>query len=394
MKISMIDPSLFTPRYDDGLCEALAARGNDVTLIGRPMRETDAIVPRRYRYEPRFFRIGERLRPVLGDGRVGQIAKAADYALDARLGRLGSLAGDVAHFQWLPLAMVDKILLDRLAGRTALVHTVHNARPFHGEDRSGVQGRGYEALLRQFDLLIVHGDQTRETLLKQGIDPADIALVPHPPMTLREATAEDLAAVPRGTVPRILFFGTIRPYKGLDLLVQACLDLWRDGLDFELAIAGKPFMPVEAFLQAIHGGGFSERLVTDLGFLTEHRLDAHLRAADILAFPYREIDSSGAFLSALRYGAAMVTSDAGMFGDLPDAVATRFPAGNAPALAVALRQLIVDARRRQEAGEAARAHGQVMTGWDVAAAQTQEAYQIARERFAGRTGHTAGESAA
>lgn len=386
MKISMVDPSLFTPRYDDGLCEALAARGHDVTLLGRPMRDTDAIVPKCYRYDARFFRLGERLRPLLGDGRAGQVAKAADYALDARLGRIGALTGDVTHFQWLPFAMVDRVLLGRLADRTALVHTVHNARPFHGEDRSGVQGRGYEALLRQFDLLIVHGEQTRETLLKQGIDPEVIALVPHPPMKLREATADDLAAVPRGTVPRILFFGTIRPYKGLDLLVQACIDLWRDGLEFELAIAGKPFMPVDAFLQAIHGGGFGDRLVTDLGFLTEHRLDAHLRAADILAFPYREIDSSGAFLSALRYGAAMVTSDAGMFGDLPEDVATRFPAGNAQALAVALRQLVLDGRRRKEAGEAALAHGQVMTGWDVAAAQTEAAYEVARARFAARAG--------
>ena len=39
MKIAMIDPSLFTPRYDDGLCESVAARGHEVTLLGRPMRE-------------------------------------------------------------------------------------------------------------------------------------------------------------------------------------------------------------------------------------------------------------------------------------------------------------------------------------------------------------------
>lgn len=384
MKIAMVDPSLFTPRYDDGLCEALAARGNAVTLLGRPMRDTDAIIPKRYTYTPRFFRLGEKLRPLLGDGRLGQAAKAVDYAFDARIGRMDDVIGDVTHFQWLPFALADGWLLRRLAQRTALVHTVHNARPFHGDDRSGVQGRGYEALLRQFDMLIVHGEQTRDVLLAQGIDPEGIALVPHPPMKLRDAGEADLEAVPESSVPRILFFGTIRPYKGLDLLVQACIDLWRDGLEFDLSIAGKPFMPVEAFMQAIQGGGFGERLITDLGFLTEHRLDAHLRAADILAFPYREIDSSGAFLSALRYGAAMVTSDAGMFGELPEDVATRFPAGNAAALAVALRQLIIDERRRKEAAQAALSYGALLRGWDEAAEKTERAYEKARARFAAR----------
>jgi len=383
MKIAMIDPSLFTPRYDDGLCEAVAARGHDVTLLGRPMRPTDAIVPKRYSYQPRFFRLGERLRRVLGDGKLGQVAKAADYALDARLGSLRGLQADIAHFQWLPFAKADGWLLRRLVGKAALVHTVHNAQPFHGD--TGAQGRGYGALLRQFDALIVHGEPTRDALLAQGIEPDLIHIVPHPPMRLREAGAEDRAAVPKSDRPRILFFGTIRPYKGLDLLVQACLTLWReDGLDFELAIAGKPFMPVDAFTSAIHGGGFGDKLVTDLGFLTEHRLDAHLRAADIIAFPYRAIDSSGAFLSALRYGAAMVTSDAGMFGELPEDVASRFPAGNAEALTVALRQLLLDKKRRKQAGAAALAHGEAMAGWDKAAEQTEQAYVAARARFEAR----------
>lgn len=382
MKIAMVDPSLFTPRYDDGLCESIAARGHEVVLLGRPMRDTDAIVPKRYRYDPRFFRLGERLRPLLGEGKPGQAAKAADYLIDARLGSLRALESDVAHFQWLPFARADAALLRRLRGRTALVHTVHNANPYHGD--KSASAKGYLALLDQFDALIVHGEQTLDALLDQGHDRSKIHIVPHPPMRLREATPADLEAVPKSGLPRILFFGTIRPYKGLDLLVQACLTLWREGLAFELAIAGKPFMPVQAFLDAIQGGGFGDHLVTDLSFLTEHRLDAHLRAADILVFPYRTIDSSGAFLSALRYGAPMVTSDAGMFGELPAEVAARFPAGNAAALTATLRQLVADAGLRQEAGRAALLHGASLDGWDKAAEQTEAAYYDAIDRFRAR----------
>ena len=384
MKIAMLDPSLFTGRYDDGLCAALGARGHEVTLLGRPLRPTDALAPDHYRYVPRFFRLGERLRPLLGEGKVGQAVKAADYALDARIGSPRAFAGDVVHAQWLPFALADGWWLRRLAGRIALVHTVHNARPYHGDGTAAAQARGYGALLPRFDALVVHGEPTRDALIAQGIDPALIHIVPHPPMQLLQAGPQDRVAGPQDRAPRILFFGTIRPYKGLDLLVQACLTLWRSGLDFELAIAGKPFMPVEALLGAIRDGGFGDRLVTDLAFLSEPRLDAHLRAADILVFPYRAIDSSGAFLSALRYGAPMVTSDAGMFRDLPDDVAARFPAGDAGALADALRGLIGDPARRAAAGKAAMAYGAAASGWDRAARQTEAVYEAALARSATR----------
>lgn len=380
MKIAMVDPSLFTGRYDDGLCAALARAGHDVTLLGRPTRATDAIEPVGYRYVPRFFRLGERLRGLLGEGRAGQAAKGAGYAFDAAFGSLSALEGDVVHFQWLPLARVDAMWLRRLEGRAALVHTVHNATPFHGS--AAAQGRGYHGLLARFDALIVHGEPTRATLVAGGIDPARIHLVPHPPMQLATASAADRAAVPPPApgMPRILFFGTVRPYKGLDLLIDAALALWREGLAFELAIAGKPFMDMAPLLEPVRAAGFGDRLVSDLGFLPEGRLDAHLSAADIVAFPYRAIDSSGAFLSALRYGAAMITSDAGMFGELNAPRITQFPTGDAAGLRDGLRTLIRDGAARRRGGEGALALLRALPDWDEAARGTLAAYRAALAR--------------
>ncbi|HEY1124156.1 MAG TPA: glycosyltransferase family 4 protein [Sphingobium sp.] len=388
MKVAMLDPSLFTGRYDDSLCAALAQRGHDVRLLGRPMRETDAIIPRGYIYTPRFFQLGEAVRGLTGDGLLGKAVKAVEYSLDAIAGPLAALEADVIHAQWLPFALADGRLLARLRGRAALVHTVHNAQAFHGDATAAVQGRGYMALLPRFDALIVHGEATRAALEGRGIDMDRVHLVPHPPMQLTAATPEDLAAVPvkAPNVPRILFFGTIRPYKGLELLIDVAINLWKDGHNFELAIAGKPFMPVEAQFGKIRGAGFAHRLITDLGFLPESRLDAHLSRADIIAFPYRAIDSSGAFLSALGYGAAMVTSDAGMFGELSKGDVARFPAGDAIALTDALRLLVDDASARLRFAQAAKALDTRLGGWDQAAADTQRVYESALVRFATRKG--------
>jgi glycosyltransferase involved in cell wall biosynthesis len=362
MKVAMVDPSLFTGRYDDSLCAALADEGADVTLLARPMRPTDAIAPSGYRYNTRFFRRSEALRSRLGEGRAFRLLKAAEYAAACAVGSFEVLErADVAHFQWLPLAPADRLLLHRLKGRTALVHTVHNADAYHAD--AGVQGRGYRALLDLFDALIVHGDSTRRGLEAQGVQPHRIHVTPHPPMRLAAATSSDLAAIAEPRAPRLLFFGTIRPYKGIDVLIEACLSLWQAGREFELAIAGKPFMDIAPLLDRVRDAGFGDRLVTDLGFLTEPRLDAHMMKADAIIFPYRQIDSSGAFLSALHHGKAMVTSDAGMFAALPDDVAVRTPAGNPTALAQALLRLLESPAIRQTAGAAARAYGESMGSW-------------------------------
>ncbi|MCI4589008.1 glycosyltransferase family 4 protein [Sphingobium sp. BYY-5] len=374
MKVAMLDPSLFTGRYDDSLCAALAGQGAQVTLLGRPMRTTDAITPQGYSYLPHFFRCSEALRARIGEGRAFRLAKAAEYGLACALGDLAPLtATDLVHVQWLPLAPADGLMLKRLKGHTALVHTVHNADAYHAD--AGLQGRGYRALLDLFDALVVHGDTTRDALVGQGIDPARIHVTPHPPMRLATATPEELVAIPAPAIPRLLFFGTIRPYKGVDLLIEACLQLWRAGQRFELALAGKPFMDVAPLIDAVAQAGFADRIITDFGFLTEGRLDAHMARADMLIFPYRHIDSSGAFLSALHHGKAMVTSDAGMFGQLPDGVAVRTPAGNAPALARALLPLIESTAIRQDYGARARSYGEEMGSWKDMAVATIGIYE-------------------
>lgn len=384
MKIAMLDPSLFTGRYDDGLCAALAHQGHDIALFGRPMRATDAITPFGYEYRPRFFRWSERLGGVLGDGGAFRAAKAIDYGITSLIGPIGRIArADVAHVQWMPLASADRHLLRRLKRRTALVHTVHNATPYHGGDRrSAIQGRGYRALLDEFDALIVHGAATHDALIAQGISPSVLHVVPHPPMRLKLADAATMADVPDPVLPRILFFGTIRPYKGFDLLVQACLALWKAGLKFQLAVAGKPFMDVQPLFGRVEREGFGGNVLFDLGFLKEDRLDAHLRKADIIAFPYRSIDSSGAFLSALHYGKAMVASDAGMFRSLPlsddgEPAVALAQAGSAPALAEALLPLIESAAMRQSAGARARALGTHLGNWEDMAVRTAEVYRQA-----------------
>lgn len=134
-------------------------------------------------------------------------------------------------------------------------------------------------------------------------------------------------------------------------------------------------MDIAPLLDSVHAAGFGDRLILDLGFLAEQRLDAHMKKADILVFPYRHIDSSGAFLSALHHGKAMVTSDVGMFASLPEEVAVRSPAGNARALAQALLPLVESATIRQALGAQAQTYGDSMGNWKDMALATIAIYR-------------------
>lgn len=379
MKIAMVDPSLFTGRYDDSLSTALADGGARVELLARPMRATDAIVPQNYGYVPAFFRQSEALRPLLGEGRMFRAVKAGEYLLQTA-GRLDFLrSADVLHWQWLPLPQVDALVLRRLCRaslRPALVHTVHNASAYHGD--SGAQGRGYRALLDHFDRLIVHGEETRAALVAQGLDKRRIRIVPHPPMELAQASEADRNELAAARLPRLLFFGTLRPYKGFDVLIAACLAAWRSGAQFELAVAGKPFMDIRPLLAEVRTAGFGERLILDLDFLKEQRLDAHLRAANMIVFPYRHIDSSGAFLSALHYGKPMLCSAVGMFAGLPDGVML-VPPGDARALAESITRLSGNPALRDDFGARALALRSRLCDWSEAAARTQAVYDEAIE---------------
>lgn len=378
----MIDPSLFTGRYDDSLCAAIGEQGHDVTLFGRPLRHTDAFRPRSYRYSKRYFRISETLRPLIGEGAPFRAIKAAEYMADSLIGPAPK--ADVVHYQWLPFAPADRQILRRLSkAGVPLVHTVHNATAYHGD--AAIQGRGYAALLARFDALIVHGETTRGALMGQGIAADRIAVVPHPPMQLAPSTEQSRAAVPQPARPRVLFFGTIRPYKGLDILLDACIALWKNGANFELAVAGKPFMDVSPLFNRVRALGFGDYLRTDLGFLEESRLTAWIESADILVFPYRHIDSSGAFLSTLHHGKATICTRTGMIGTLPpdpqgNPAVLLIPPEDAPALAHSLLPLIESAAIRREMGARAAALGQRLGNWNEAGSLTVDVYRQAQVR--------------
>jgi glycosyltransferase involved in cell wall biosynthesis len=368
MRVHVVDPSAYTPPYDHALCRALALAGTQVTLVTSEFAYADAPVPDGYDRVDAFYR---HARGAPGS-RLRLAAKLVEHVPDMlRYRRLAERAQpDVVHFQWLTVQPLDVHVLPR----RPLVLTAHDLLP--REPRPG-QLRAQRKLYDAVDAIIVHSDYGRRQLVEQAqVDEAKVHVVYHGAFA-HLALTPDAAPLPpelAGSDRRIvLFFGLIRPYKGLDVL----LDAWRalDPPDAELWVVGRPRGVDTAPLRATAPASvrFAERFVSD------RELPALFRRADLVVLPYKRtqrFDQSGVLFTALAFGKAIVLSDIGGFSEIAAAGAAKLvPPGDAGALAESLGSLLGDeAERRALEGAAASAAGGPYS-WDEAARRTLGVYQ-------------------
>jgi glycosyltransferase involved in cell wall biosynthesis len=356
--VHVVDPAAYTPPYDDALCRALAAAGADVELLTAPFAHGATPPARGYRRREVFYRAAAAMR----GARLRRLVRLAEHVPEMLAYRRAARAADVVHFQWLPIQPLDVHLLPR---RAPVVLTAHDVLP--REPRPG-QLAAQRRLYQRVDAVVVHTDHGRQRLLEEvGVPAERVHVIPHgvlePPAGEPGLLPPELHDDGR---PVVLFFGLIRPYKGLDLLLEA----WREVAGAQLWIAGMPRIDLaELRSEAPPGVQWVTRYVTDA------EMAGLLRRADLLVLPYREIDQSGVAFAGLGAGTPLLLSDAGGFPELAATGAARlFPAGDARALGAALTELLADPAALAAMGAAARAAAAGERSWTRIAALTLELY--------------------
>jgi glycosyltransferase involved in cell wall biosynthesis len=369
MRAHVVDPSAFTPPYDHALCAALARAGVDVELVTSRFLYGPVPAPDGYLRRELFYRRA----PGAAGSRRRRAAKLLEHVPDMlRYRALARSSADVVHFQWLDVQWLDGYLLPPLP----VVLTAHDLLP--REPRPGqaaAQRRLYDAV----DALVVHSAYGRAQLVEAlGVSPEKVHVVPHGAFEhLARQPAElplpeELRAV---EAPVVMFFGLLRPYKGLDVLLEA----WRGISGAELWIVGRPRMPVEplrAQVDGLRGAAGPVKLVPR--FVSDAELSAFFRRADIVVLPYsrtERFDQSGVLATALAFGKPLVASDLGGCGEVAAAGAARLVApGDPGALHRTLSDLLGDPSAREELAAGARRAAQGPYSWDEAARRTVRLY--------------------
>jgi glycosyltransferase involved in cell wall biosynthesis len=108
-----------------------------------------------------------------------------------------------------------------------------------------------------------------------------------------------------------LFIGLIRPYKGVDVLLEAAAGL-PEGSDWLVVVAGEPWGKLGAELeQHAASRGLEGRVRLDLGWVPEDRLADLMDAADLLVLPYRRGSQSAVAPMGLARGVPVLATDVG-----------------------------------------------------------------------------------
>ena len=172
--------------------------------------------------------------------------------------------------------------------------------------------------------IFVHTEQMRRELIEEfGVPEKRITTVPFginnavPNTRLTGAEAKQRLGI-RETDKAMLFFGRIKPYKGIEYLIDAFRLLLRTRQDYRLIIAGR----------ADTGDSYWKSLLNDVRdytqrgsaiiipeFIPDHETEVYFKAADVLVLPYRRIYQSGVLFLGFSFGLPALVADVGSLRD-------------------------------------------------------------------------------
>jgi len=234
---------------------------------------------------------------------------------------------ELVHAQWwsYPLAIpyISIFTICKSRGKQVLL-TVHNVEPHE----QNVVTRFLNSLVYRFaDEYVVHSETNKSQFSrKEGIDPDRIHVISHPtigPEPTGVSKAEALSELELSPdCNTVLFFGNIRPYKGLSSLIRMIDSINKDH-DVELLVAGKCWGKWETYdelIQRLDLGGAVHRYP---GFIPETQLEYFFAAADVVALPYDHFDAqSGVAGLANHFETVSVGYDVGGLAQQVDVVAS------------------------------------------------------------------------
>ncbi|MGN6274579.1 MAG: glycosyltransferase family 4 protein [Solirubrobacterales bacterium] len=361
MKVQLVDPSAFTPPYDRALAAALARAGAEVELLTTRFLYGPVPPAEGYEVDERFYRRSA-ARGLSARGRLP--FKTAEHLGDMLRFRRDA-AADVVHYQWLTIPGLDVRLLSPLRPRVMTAHYILPPRPSRRAVRSA------RRLFDSMDAVVAHSEHGAARLRGEvGLDPSKVRVIPHGAFDYLTRLPEEKPLPAElegaeGTV--VLSFGLLRPYKGIENLLEA----FRRVPDAELWIVGNPRVDVGP-LRELAGGRV--RFVTR--FVEDAEIPAIFRRADLVVLPYLDAEQSGVLYTGLAFGKPLLLSAVGGFPEVAETGAARLvPPGDTAALASALEELTSDAAARAELSAAATRAAAGPFSWDEAARRTLDLYR-------------------
>jgi D-inositol-3-phosphate glycosyltransferase len=372
--------------YVFGLAMALAAKNVGVEIVGSDEEDS----PEFHATPPLRF-LNLRGSAQLKAGKVKKIAGLLAYY--ARLLRYAATTpAPIFHILWNNrFESFDRTLLmlyfKMLGKRLSL--TAHNVNIRRRDGNDSLWNRlTLRFQYRMVDHLFVHTEKMKSELTDEfGVRDSAVTVITHPINDAFPDTDLTPAEAKRrlGLEPQekaILFFGRLRPYKGLEYLIQA-FQLLPQNSQHRLIIAGESKKGSEGYFEKIQSmigqDVAAGRILAKIEFIADDEAELYLKAADVLVLPYKEIFQSGVLFLAYSFGLPAIATDVGSFREAIVEGRTGFVARSCePAdLAATIQQYFASDLYRNLATERGRlkVYAQRHHSWEAAAGLTVRAYE-------------------
>lgn len=166
-------------------------------------------------------------------------------------------------------------------------------------------------VLSSANRFVVHTEVDKKNLLKRFPDtPAKVHLLPvfdhFPPPTI---------VLPRRAKLELLFFGFVRPYKGLDVLLEAMVHLEKD--DVQLSIVGEFWNGESEALKFIVDHEIAAKIEIVGRYVSNDEAAAYFTRCDVVVLPYHSATGSAVIPLAYHYGKPVIAT---RVGGVPDVV--------------------------------------------------------------------------
>ena len=216
-------------------------------------------------------------------------------------------------------------------------------------------------VIRTADAVVVHTDD--EALAAGGLGATDVTVAALPSSLDAWPDPDRTVRADPGKPLDLLAFGLVRPYKGLDVLLEAVALAPHT----RLRVVGEFWGGTEDYERQIGRLGIADRVSLEPGYVNAAAVPAIFHATDVAVYPYRSATASGAALVALDCGVPLVVSDVGglpaLVGD--DEYGLVAPSGDPAALAAALTRASDPALLATWDANLRDRIGRRDTGWDA-----------------------------
>jgi len=258
-----------------------------------------------------------------------------------------------------------------------LVWTIHNLIPHENQTIN-------DKYLSKFisdnsDAKIIHALNTKQSLKKLHCHLNNIYLIPHgsfknyyPNNTNKKSSRKQLGLKQDAFI--YLYFGMIRKYKNVDILLKNFNDLLGKYPASKLQIAGKCYNHELKKVILRYKRKLPNSIYIKLDYISDNKIQLYFNASDIIVLPYSNVTTSGTSILALSFKKPIIYPEIGNLNEMPKNIGFSYNINSKKGIYDAMTKAIINKKHLRSLGQNGLKYAESIS-WDKIADETKNVYQ-------------------